>query len=52
MQGEIPPKKIREYPRRGDMSNEEHLLGCLGYVGDYTTQLYGDKNQPWNKDPY
>ena len=29
---------------RGDkahLSNEKNL-GCLGYMGDYTTQLYGD----------
>ena len=25
--------------------------GWLGYIGDYTTQLYRDYNKPWNKDP-
>ena len=23
----------------------------LEYIGDYTIQLYGDYNKPWNKDP-
>ena len=27
------------------LSNEENL-GWLGYIGDYTTQLYGDYNKP------
>ena len=26
------------------MSNEENL-GCLGYIGDYTTQFFGDYNK-------
>ena len=26
---------------RHDMSHEK-IPGCLGYIGDYTTQLYGD----------
>ena len=27
--------------------------GCLGYIGDYTAQLYGDHNKPFIfKDPY
>ena len=49
------------------MSNEKQP-GCLGYIGDYTTQfsgdynklvyrshttqLYHDNNEPWHKDPY
>ena len=28
------------------MSNEKRAPGWLGYIGDYTTQLYGDYNQP------
>ena len=28
------------------VSNEKNP-GCLGYVGDYTTQLYWDYNKPW-----
>ena len=28
-----------------DMNNEKNP-GCLGYIGDYTTQLYGDYNKP------
>ena len=31
--------------RYHDMSNEKNL-GCLGYMGDYTTQLYRDYNKP------
>ena len=31
--------------------HNEKSPGCLGYIGDYTTQLYGDYNDPWNKDP-
>ena len=27
------------------LSNEKNP-GCLGYIGDYTTQLYVDKNKP------
>ena len=26
--------------------------GYLLYIGDYTTQVYMDYNEPWNKDPY
>ena len=33
------------------VSNEKNL-GWLGYIGDYTNQLYRDCNKPWNKDPY
>ena len=25
---------------------KENKHGCLGYIGDYTTQLYGDSNKP------
>ena len=35
-----------------EMSNEKRAPGCLGYVMDFTTQLYRDYNKPWNKDPY
>ena len=28
-----------------ELSNEKYL-GWLGYIGDYTTQLYGDYNKP------
>ena len=30
---------------RDHLSNEKNL-GWLGYIGDYTTQLYGDYNTP------
>ena len=33
------------------MSNEKYP-GCLGFVGDYTTQLYRDYNKPIYKDAY
>ncbi len=33
------------------MSNEENP-GCLGYIGDYTTQLCGHYHKPLYKDPY
>ena len=36
--------------RRNNTQNEQ--TGCLGYVRDYTTQLYGDYNLNQNKDPY
>ncbi len=35
----IPPQK------KNKMSNEKKT-GCLGYVRDYTTQFFGDYNQP------
>ncbi len=25
---------------------KKRATGCLGYIGDYTTQLYGDYNKP------
>ena len=28
------------------LSNEKRAPGCLGYIGDYTTQLCGDYNKP------
>ena len=28
------------------MSNEKRAAGSLGCIGDLTTQLYGDDNQP------
>ena len=28
------------------MSNEKRAPGCLGCIGDYTTQVYGDFNKP------
>ena len=31
--------------RSSHMSNAKYP-GCLGYIGDYTTQLYGDFNEP------
>ena len=36
------------------MSNEKNVPGCLGYLGDYTTQLNGDYfiNHYKYKDPY
>ena len=33
------------------LSNEKNP-GCLGYIGDYTTQLYRDCNNNNYKDPY
>ena len=30
----------------GEVSNEKRAPGCLGYIGDYTTQLYGDYSKP------
>ena len=33
------------------MSNEKNL-GCLGFIGDYTTQIYRDYNKHHYKDPY
>ena len=27
------------------MSNEKRAPGCLGYIGDYTTQVYLDYNK-------
>ena len=32
------------------MSNEKNP-GCLGYIGDYTTELCGDSNKPWKVRP-
>ena len=32
-------------PRSIDLSNEKNP-GCLGNIGDYTAQLYGDYNKP------
>ena len=34
-----------ENPSKTYMSNEKNP-GCLGYIGDYTTQLYRDCNKP------
>ncbi len=36
------------------LSNEKRAPGRLGYIGigDYTIQLDGDYDKPWNKDPY
>ena len=31
--------------RKKHLSNEKNP-GCLGCIGDYTTQLYGDFNKP------
>ena len=33
------------------VSNEKNP-GCLGYIGDYTTQLYRDYKKKHHKDPY
>ena len=30
-----------------DQLRNEKNPGCLGYVGDYTTQLHGDYNDPY-----
>ena len=29
-----------------DQLSNEKKPGCLGYIGDYTTQLYRDYNKP------
>ena len=29
-----------------DLSHEKRAPGWLGYIGDYTTQLYWDYNKP------
>jgi len=31
---------------RNNMSNEKKAPGCLGYIGDYTTQFYRDYKEP------
>ena len=31
---------------------KQKTLGWLGYIEDFTTQLYRDYHKPWNKDPY
>ena len=33
-------------------SSEKRAPGWLGYIRDYTTQLYGDYNKPNYKDPW
>ena len=39
-------------PGNCQVSNEKNP-GCLGYIGDYTTQLYGDYSLISHyKDPY
>ena len=39
---QAPKRKARRWFQ---MSNEKNT-GCLGYIGDYTTQLYRDCNKP------
>ena len=39
------PDVFGELSHQLHMSNEKNL-GCLGYIGDYTTQLYGDCKKP------
>ena len=36
-----------KYLREGCHLNNEKNLRCLGCIGDYTTQLYGDYNKPF-----
>ena len=31
---------------KGQLSNEKRAPGWLGYIGDYTAQLYRDYNKP------
>ena len=38
-------KKSIATTHRNELSNEKNP-GCLGYIGDYTTQLYRDYNKP------
>ena len=38
-------KVYRLVSQKHQMSNEKNP-SCLGYRGDYTTQLYGDYNKP------
>ena len=42
-------KKVLHVPRmwKCQVSNEKRAPGWLGYVEDYTTQLYRDYNKPW-----
>ena len=40
---EIPSKSKSH---AGNHLSNENNLGCLGYFGDYTTQLYRDYNKP------
>ena len=37
--------EAREISGENQLSNEKNL-GWLGYIGDYTTQLYRDYNKP------
>ena len=39
-------KKIEGFGEKPQVSNEKRDPGCLGYIGDYTTHLYGDYNKP------
>ena len=34
-----------QHPIKVHLSNDKNP-GCLGFIGDYTTQLYGDYNKP------
>ena len=47
---EIPGFTPMKIPDEGgeshNLSHEKRAPGWLGYIGDYTTQLYGDYNKP------
>ncbi len=47
----LPSKSLLGAPLKINMSNEKNP-GCLGYVRDYTTQLYRDYIIYHYKDPY
>ena len=42
MKLEVFPTKIGVCLKMSSVQNP----GCWGYIGDYTTQLYGDYNKP------
>ena len=37
-----PKSLARRFHSLPQVSNEKMAPSCLGYIGDYTTQLYGD----------
>ena len=46
MEEPINPEQKMEFGIWKDMSNEKRAPGWLGYIGDYTTQLYRDYDKP------
>ena len=41
----IPKDRVENTPAK-QKSEHEKKTGCLGCIGDYTTQLYGDFKKP------